>query len=153
MPDFLPILSYCRYLNKRTCYYDCVFPMFETWDNLFSRVAFSEEIEYSVICAHYILRLWPTWIKSVEERGFSRKSKMKNWWEELGWLYNKNNLCPPASFALWLIVEQTIKLMEHQSTGEGLHSRLVCSESNNRYRNLEFSCENWRYHSRVFGEY
>jgi hypothetical protein len=36
-------------------------------------------------------------------------------------------------------VEQTIKLLEHQSTGEGLHNRLVYSESNNRYRNLEFS--------------
>lgn len=36
-------------------------------------------------------------------------------------------------------MEQTIKLLEHQSTGEGLHNRLVYSESNNRYRNLGFS--------------
>lgn len=132
-------------------------PIFETWDNLFTRDAFSEATEYSVICAHSILMLWPTGgstsTTSVEERGFSRKSKMKNWWEELGWLYNKNNLCPPASFALWLIVEQSIKFLEHQSTGEWLQSRLGYSESNNRYRNLEFSWENWRYHSRVCGEY
>lgn len=32
-------------------------PIFKTWDNLFTRDAFSEVTEYSVICAHSILRL------------------------------------------------------------------------------------------------
>ena len=38
-------------------------------------------------------------------------------------------------------MEQTIKLLEHQSTGEGLQSILVYSESNNLYRSLGFSWE------------
>jgi hypothetical protein len=37
--------------------------------------------------------------------------------------------------------------------GEGPQSIPVYSESNNRYRNLEFSWQNWKYLGRVCGQY